>query len=385
MKTVYIINSLEGGGAERVFAELISLVAQDPNKQEPPQVILLDKLNEVYTLPEQAIVHRVGNRGGLIGSTVQFVALLRLLMSLKPKLIVSFLTRANIMNVVASKILRCHSIVSERSNTSARLNSRHAHFKRGLVGFVYRKADFVIAVSRGVADCLIAEFGVSRNKLGVLNNPVDLERVNNQASLVSQDSEAQQAKIGVVAMGRLVRSKGFDDLIRAYKISGLSCGLSILGEGPERENLSTLVDDLALTNQVDFLGFVANPYQIVKQAHLFVLSSHLEGFPNALLEAMALRRAVIATNCTDGPREILSLNGQIPQGEFRLAEFGLMVNVGDQDALSKAMQHLFQNTELLEELAGKAQERVKQYSKQHFYQSYQELLDRFNGDSLEYV
>lgn len=382
MKTVYIINSLEGGGAERVFSELINLVASDPAQQEAPQVILLDKLNEVYTLPKQACVHRVGNRGGLIGSTIQFVALFRLLASLKPELIVSFLTRANIMNVIASKILRCRAVVSERSNTSARLNSRHAHFKRGLVGFVYRKADFVIAVSRGVADCLIAEFGVSRNKLDVLNNPVDFEHINNQAGLANESSEA---KIGVVAMGRLVRSKGFDDLIRAYKKSGLSCGLSILGEGPERENLMALAAELKLTEQVEFLGFVTNPYQIVKQAEIFVLCSHLEGFPNALLEAMALRRAVIATNCTDGPREILSLSEQIPQSEFRLAEFGLMVNVGDPDALSSAMQHLYQDTELREELAGKAQERVKQYSKQHFYQSYQEILGRFHGDAAEYV
>jgi len=334
VKTVYIINSLEGGGAERVFAQLISLLAGDEAQHDKPLVVLLDKLDEVYSLPEGAEVHRIGRRGGGIGVLLQYLALLRLLAKLKPDLIVSFLTRANIMNVCSAKLLGSQSIISERSNTSARLANRYARAKGWVVSLVEKSA-----------------------------------------------AEESAASVGIVAMGRLVRTKGFSDLILAYQSSGLSCGLSILGDGPERSNLVELVDELELSEQVHFLGFVNNPYQVIKNADLFVLCSHLEGFPNALIEAMALGKPVIATDCTDGPREILALTNNIALGEYRLAEHGLMVNVGDPPALAKAMLYLHQDESLRDELALKAKSRVKQYSKQHFYRSYTELLARLRGDS----
>lgn len=376
MNTVYIINSLEGGGAERVFADLITMLSHEEGKRRNLQVILLDKKHEAYSLPAGVMVHRIGHRDGLAGPAVQFFALLKLLRRLNPELIVSFLTRANILAVLAAKWIGCSVIISERSNTSGRLANRFVRLKRGLVSAVYRKADCVIAVSKGVADCLISEFGVSQSKVVVLNNPVDLERINNQA--LSPADLSSESKI--VAMGRLVKSKGFDDLIRAYANSGLSCGLVIMGEGPERARLARLVSELGLVNQVEFSGFVSNPYKEIKQAGLFVLCSHLEGFPNALVEAMALQKAVIATDCADGPREILCLNSTIPVGEFRQADFGLMVNVGDHQALAKALVHLSADASLRSELASKGRHRVKQFSKQNFYHAFLNLVGQVKGE-----
>jgi len=381
LNTVYIINSLEGGGAERVFAQLMAMLADDKSRPDNVHVVLLDKLDEVYSLPDSIEVHRIGKRAGALWPAAQFLFLLRLLIKLKPQLITSFLTRANTMNVCAAKLLGCGSIISERSNTSARLVSRYAPLKRWLVGVVYRRADCVMTNSQGIADCLIGEFGVSRTNTVVVNNPVDFEAINAQAKN-AEDSSSRQ---GIIAMGRLVRSKGFDDLIRAYEQSGLSCGLTILGDGPERVALNALVTELGLSAQVKFHGFVANPHAEIKGAKLFVLCSHLEGFPNALLEAMALGKPVIATDCTDGPREILALNETIPLGEFKQTGFGLMVNVGDHSALANALRYLSSDSTLRQQLGAQAQSRVKQYSKQHFYSSYLGLLGRVKGEFFENV
>lgn len=363
MKIVYVINSLEGGGAERVFAELVSLTPYWQSENQSVDVILLDDKPDVYSLPDNVRVHRVGYGDGLpvIRSVMQCVAFLRCVIRLRPELLVSFLTRANLHSVLAAKLLGVRVMISERSNTKGRLKGRMQAIKHSLVAIFYRQADQVLAVSQGVAECLQKDFRIDSRKIGVLNNPVNIERINRQADL---STSKQWPSGSLVAMGRLVKSKGFDDLIRAYHAAGLQCGLTILGEGPEKEALQKLATELDV--QVAFHGFVANPYPIIKQSLAFVLSSKLEGFPNALVEAMALGRPVIATNCQDGPSEILDHSQAIPCGQYAHTKFGFMVNVGDVAGLSKAMANVCENGNLRQTLGQAARARLQLYTPDKF-------------------
>jgi glycosyltransferase involved in cell wall biosynthesis len=111
----------------------------------------------------------------------------------------------------------------------------------------------------------------------------------------------------LVAAGRLAPWKGFVDLIRAVKIlSGRRrVRLLILGDGPQRSELEALIVDLGLLDAVRLQGYVANPLKFFARADVFVLSSHVEGLPNVLVEAMMCGCTPVSTDCLTGPREVL--------------------------------------------------------------------------------
>lgn len=111
----------------------------------------------------------------------------------------------------------------------------------------------------------------------------------------------------LVAAGRLAPWKGFADLIRAVKIlSGKRrARLVILGDGPLRPELEALIVDLGLSDVVRLLGYVASPLKYFARANVFVLSSHVEGLPNVLVEAMMCGCSPVSTDCPTGPREVL--------------------------------------------------------------------------------
>lgn len=111
----------------------------------------------------------------------------------------------------------------------------------------------------------------------------------------------------LVAAGRLATWKGFDDLIRAMKIltKSRSARLMILGDGPLHADLQTLIHELHLSDYVTLLGYVENPLKYFSHADVFVLSSHVEGLPNVLVEAMMCGCTAVATDCPTGPREVL--------------------------------------------------------------------------------
>jgi glycosyltransferase involved in cell wall biosynthesis len=105
--------------------------------------------------------------------------------------------------------------------------------------------------------------------------------------------------------------------------------LIILGDGPERGNLMQLATDSAIGGRLHLPGYVQGAGRYASECDLFVLSSRYEGFPNALLEAMATGAAVIATDCSSGPRDIV-----------RSGTDGLLVAPEDAIALAEAIQRL---------------------------------------------
>jgi glycosyltransferase involved in cell wall biosynthesis len=115
----------------------------------------------------------------------------------------------------------------------------------------------------------------------------------------------------LLAVGRLSKQKDYTTLIKAIAIlkKNIPLKLIILGEGPERNSLQTLIDDEKLSDRIELHGFSENPFAFMVQADLFVLSSILEGLPMVLFEALACGCRVVSTDCPYGPTEILK-NGK---------------------------------------------------------------------------
>ena len=138
----------------------------------------------------------------------------------------------------------------------------------------------------------------------------------------------------LVAAGRLATWKGFADLIRAMKELPIQrrARLMILGDGPLRSELQGLIIELGLQEVVSLLGYVENPLKYFVHADVFVLSSHVEGLPNVLVEAMMCGCTPVSTDCPTGPREVL-------QG----GKYGYLVPVRDPVALAAGIEMALDN------------------------------------------
>jgi len=160
-------------------------------------------------------------------------------------------------------------------------------------------------------------------------NIVD-DQQSRQRMMESVDDPWLLERIGpiLVAAGTLEPWKGFGDLIRAMSLVPVEIGarLLVLGDGSLRDELRALIDKLGLQERVKLVGYVDNPLKYFKNASVFVLSSHVEGLPNVLVEAMMCGCTPVATDCPTGPREVLQ-NGKV----------GYLVPVGDEVAMAGAI------------------------------------------------
>lgn len=213
---------------------------------------------------------------------------------------------------------------------------------------LYRFADAIIAVSRGVADDLQRHIAAGRDKIITINNPVALDAIAAQAEEEPGGAwfRANMAPV-VIGVGRLTKQKDFVTLIKAFALvrRHRAAKLLIIGEGEDRQELEQLAAGLGLADDVMLPGFVVNPFACLARAAVFVLSSAWEGFPNVLVQAMACGTPVVATDCPSGPDEILEAG-----------KYGPLVPIGDVAALAAAIEKTLDQPVSAESLRQKCRE-----------------------------
>jgi glycosyltransferase involved in cell wall biosynthesis len=253
---------------------------------------------------------------------------------IRPGGIVTVGTKANRLCAWASRVpgLGCrfwaglhHNLSSEMEGWSGRKCRQRIRLWRRILN----RAEGLIAVSRGVADDLVATTGVDRARVRVAYNPIV------DASMAARAGEpavhpwfvsgGQPVLLGV---GRLTGQKDFATLISAFALvhERRPCRLLIIGEGEERERLAAMAESLGVQGVLDLAGFQPNPLPFMREARLLVMSSRWEGFGNVLVEALYCGTPVVSTDCPHGPREVLA------DGHF-----GRLVPVGDPRALADAI------------------------------------------------
>lgn len=319
---------LRGGGAERVLATLAGGFAE----RGIPTDLVLAKAEGPYLAevsPDVRIVDLKCRR------TIGAVApLARYLRDERPAAMLSSLDDANLVALWAKRLsgTSTKTIIRE-ANTVSRVSEHAADFRRRLLPVLTRRffgwADAVIGVSQGVADDMVTALSVRAERTQVIYNPVITKRLLAKAEEPVRHTWFANGQPPVtIGVGRLSKQKDFATLIRAFAVvhRDREVRLAILGDGEERSNLEKLACDLGVDQDVWMPGFVDNPYPYMANAAVFALSSAWEGLPNVLIQAMAVKTPVVATDCKSGPLEIL-------EG----GRHGRLVPVREPDALAAAI------------------------------------------------
>jgi glycosyltransferase involved in cell wall biosynthesis len=366
-RIVFHTASLRGGGAERVFVLVANEMAARGHdvtlftwNAEGPNAALVSPAVRLVSLDMPL-------RGEGFAKTAPIAGVIRsrrFLRQAQPDVVFSAPEFANLLMALTlmAGLWRVRFFPSFHAARAMRQSGLGARLAIGLSRLVAMRATRAIAVSSGIADDLVAR-GFARDRISVIHNP--LPPLAKLAPVLQPWQEAL-AGMGegpvIVTAGRLVAVKDQRTLLDAFARlrARRPARLVIFGEGPLEANLRAFADQMGISADVLFAGYINDPRTGYAAANLFVLSSTSEGFGNVLVEAMAAGVPVVSTDAPHGPREILA-GGR----------YGALVPVGDAAALAEAMAAMLDQPTPADSL----RQRAADFSIDRIGDAYEALID----------
>ncbi len=352
MKIVFLVPHLLGGGAERTVAYLANYISR--NQEDEITVLSLSddvfyKLDEKVNFISLGIPHNNKNIfERLYKILLRLVKVRRVLKDIKPDVVFCMLaTTAKYLPKKRSYKLIC----SERSNPLIVKDKKQIKLRDKIL----LNCDGIVFQTKRAKECFLKEI---QDKGVVIPNAV-----GNPYVLKAEPVDYPNKTI--TAMGRFNKAKGYPTLIKAFKIiSGKHPEfiLEIFGGG-NKEDIEQLVSDLNLSDKVKFMGAREDAVLEVSKSTCYVLSSIYEGMPNALMEAMAVGTACVSTDCPFGPSELIvdGVNG-------------LLVPVGDENALASAVIKVIENDDLRLKLSQNAKKILETNSVEIIAEKYYQFI-----------
>lgn len=347
-KVIIVTGSMKRGGAERV----ISIVSNYYASLGWDVCIVSCLFPEIeYELNPNIRTIDISNQGkNQMLDAPRLIGELRLIIKReKPYAVLSFMLRINFITAVACKGLKVRFFPSERNDPSY----GRSLFWQKAGEWAYSHSTSAIMQTRKARDCFS---NIVRNKSVIIPNPVSVQQ------FASENKDEV-----IVTVGRLEKQKNQKMLIDAFSIfhqTHPNYRLKIFGRGSLETELKAQVDNLGLTDVVDFMGNVNDVHHQIQNASLFILTSDFEGLSNALIEAMMMGLPCISTDCA-GADEIIDND-----------ESGKIIKRGDVPALVEAMKILIDNRELANRYAFEAHIRsLRKYDSETVCKQWKELLE----------
>lgn len=345
----FVVAGLGAGGAERVIALLASAWVNDGRQVT---VIAFDRPDDpvYHAFDDRIRLVRLGIAGGGAAAVARRVARLRAELRRGDfGVVISFLTKVNVVSLLATVGMPVPVIVCERNNPLRQ--AAHPAW-RWLLHKLYPRAARIVIQTEASRSCLPPAVA---KRARVIPNPLAAPPVG-----------AMTGHLRVLtAVGRLDEQKGFDLLLSAFAMIAprhADWHLAIWGEGPRRAELTTMIRSLGLDSRVSLPGLSKLPGAWLATAGAFVLSSRYEGFPNALGEAMAAGLPVIAFDCPFGPGEMIQ-NGIN----------GLLIADADVEALAAGLDRFLGDGALRARLSGAARSAVIAYDPRNVFAAWRNL------------
>ena len=330
-KILLVIGQLSVGGAERQLVYLASNL--DKSKYEVLVCSFSSDVTSRNLLDESGIPLAVIPKK-MSPDLIRPFQLFRLVKNFKPDLIHSYLFVANTWSRIVGKIFGIPVIISERNAAP-----KKPLYMTILNRFLYGLGDLLIANSQAGADLVVRNKEFPKEKIRVVYNglPIDKYTVNydekNKSEIKSHFGIPDDAKvIGVI--GRLHYQKNHELLFESFKTvleKNPNCVLLCIGDGPRHEDLLGLAKSLEIDDKVIFAGERKDVQDFLSIMDVMVLPSRWEGLPNVILEGMATKCPVVATD-VGGVGEL------IQEGKT-----GFLINSGDKKSLTQRIIYVLNN------------------------------------------
>ncbi|GKS70025.1 glycosyl transferase [Nitrosomonas sp. PY1] len=367
-KILFCVSAMSSGGAERVAANLANAWVE--RGYQVTLVVTYSKRGECfYALSDKIQLCYLSDLVGSfdrLGLFVQFkrlFALRRLIKTIQPDVVLSFLTNVNVATILAAWGSGYAVVVSERIYPPMEPVGRFYNILRVLT---YPYAASIVVQTKMGMQWIIENIRGAQGS--VIPNPIPYPLSVFEPKLAPQTLLADGRKL-LLGVGRLADQKRFDCCLMSFATLAKRYGdwdLVILGEGPLRGALESQIRALGLESRVHLPGGVGNVGDWYARADLYVMSSSFEGFPNTLVEAMAHGCAVVSYDCDTGPRDII-----------RDGEDGLLVNpVGDVTALTSALDQLMGDDKRRERMAQKAVDVRERFSVESILAMWDEVFSK---------
>ncbi|MBD7970572.1 glycosyltransferase [Paenibacillus gallinarum] len=387
------VPNLDSGGAERVVSRISEILNEDYNVF----IALFDGSVQMYECKGEVINLNLPAKKNMVNKLLRIVQRIYRLKKVKKQYkidtSISFLETANIINILSKHNEK--TVISVRNYIKKeRGNGLIDKIYVFLIKILFNRADYIVPVSKLLGQSLQEDYKINRDKIKVVYNPYNVDEISSlsQYELEPRYKDFFTGENTVISIGRLSHQKGYWHLIKAFKLVNEdlpSSKLVIIGQGPQEEKIKSLIDEYELCDSVLLLGYQSNPFKYIKNSDLYVMTSLFEGFPNALVEAMACKKPVISTDCRSGPREILFDNSElnICATEIEYADYGVIVpplleyedwstNIDYSDkVLAKAIMNVLTDDQIQTKYSRKAYNRAHDFS----YQNCKKILDEIIG------
>ncbi len=372
MRVMIVTPHLSPGGTERQIINLAKGLIQRNCKVV---LLLTDRKGDLISeLPNEVDI--VFNPKGHPNFPSRTLAIYKAAKAKRPDVLYSRLWTTKGATTVVGKLLRIKTVLAEVSNAKESIN-RHPLTVRNAVRLAktlcYRTADCVVSQTSSGKREIAKYLGI--HNASIIYNSIDIDRIVEKSKKRVTHPWFNDNIPVAVAVGRLVPSKGFPNLIEAFAIVNrtVKARLLIIG-GREREGIKlrllTQLDRLKLNNSVSLVGEKPNPYPFMKAADLYVCSSLYEGFSNSLLEAMALGLPIVSTDYRHGASEI------IEDGKS-----GILVPIADPETMARAIVRILKDGELRKRLSQNARKRARSFSLQKTASEYEKLFRTLQAKS----
>lgn len=341
-RILMIIPTLSGGGAERVVSNL-SMELREKYEID----ILLDYADVEYPYFGNMIaINSSDTKYSHIGAELlTYIKKLFLLRKMKKKRLydcyISHSDISHILNLITGNT-DCRIILTLHNSIANMRKSRIKNIIEWFAGKYYKNADRIVAVSGGVASEFIEKYSVSPEKMTVIWNGSNIEKIKREARMPLEKEQEEWFAAGrtVTTMGRLSQQKGQVHLIRAFaKVAEKykDARLLLLGTGELHQSFCELIKALKLEKNVILCGFQKNPFSTIARSDLFVFSSLWEGFGYALEEAICCDVPCISTDFKYGAREILKYYDGDPLKDAVYTDYGVLLPVCEKEPETDAV------------------------------------------------
>lgn len=329
INSLFIIPNLNQGGSQKLIINLINKIKIKDKK------LFVYKKNEIFLKDSlKKNIEIVYSKKKRI--TFSFFEIKRLIDTQKINLVFSCIRNMNIIIGLFSYFFSPKiKIVFHEPNVMDEFKNSNLSklIKLNLMRLSYKNSHYIIANSEDTKKDLLKYKIINKKKIIVISNPISVD--NKKYDNIIKIKKFIGSRYSIVGCGALTYQKNFELLIKSFSLFNNlhkdSC-LIIVGNGPDKDKLINLINNLNMQDKIMITGLLKNPFPVFKLSQMFVLSSHFEGFGNVLIEAIFAKLKIVSTNCPGGPKEIL-----------KKGKYGYLAKNNNEIDLFKKMKKCYEN------------------------------------------